>query len=162
MPRSWQSCCEWMACRSEFMWLRGRVESFETDHPIQPRVVWFKERVHGQKCGILMWCDQAGSRYRCGIWCVSCTQIEEDYFRNLIGQVQPSKPVQDTDWIITRLNGCIQKNWIGTDTQHPALSIGSHGFINKWYNCNMTKASIYFQVRFLQLNLEKHSDYTSK
>jgi hypothetical protein len=82
----------------------------ETDHPIQPGVVWFKECVHGQKCGVLMWCAQIGSRYRCGIRFVSLTRVEEEYLRNQIDQVQPSKPVQDPDWIITRLNGCIPKN----------------------------------------------------
>ena len=82
----------------------------ETDHPMQPGVVWFKECVHGQKCGVLMWCDKIGSRYRCGIRFVSLTRVEEEYFRNQIEQVQPSKPGQDQDWIITRLNGCIPKN----------------------------------------------------
>lgn len=82
----------------------------ERDHPIQEGVVWFKQRVHGQKCGVLMWGDQIGSRYRCGIRFVSLTLVEEEYFRNQIKQVQPSKSVQGPDWIITRLNGCIPKN----------------------------------------------------
>lgn len=82
----------------------------ETDHPIQPGVVWFKELVHGQKCGVLLWCNQIGSQYRSGIRFVSLTRVEEEYLRYQFEQVQHSKPVQDPDWIITRLNGCIPKN----------------------------------------------------
>ena len=76
----------------------------ETDHPIQPGVVWFKEHVYGQKCGVLMWCNQCGSRYRCGIRFVSLTRVEEEYLRYQIEQVKPSEPVRDPDRIITRLN----------------------------------------------------------
>jgi hypothetical protein len=79
----------------------------ETDHLIQPGVIWFKEHVYGQKCGILMWCNQFGSRYRCGIRFVSLTRVEEEYLRYQIEQVNPSKPVQDPDRIIAKLNGCI-------------------------------------------------------
>jgi hypothetical protein len=82
----------------------------EMSHPIQPGVVWFKEHVNGQKCGVLMWCNQIGSRYRCGIRFVSLTPVEEEYFEYQIGQVKPFEPVRDPDRLITRLDGCIPKN----------------------------------------------------
>ncbi len=82
----------------------------EVGHPIQPGVVWFKERVNGQTCGVLMWCNQIGSRHRCGVRFVSLTRIEEEYLRCQIEQVKPFAPVQDPDRIITRLNGFIPKN----------------------------------------------------
>jgi len=81
----------------------------ETDHPIQPGVVCFKELIYGQSCGVLMWCNQIGSQYRCGIRFVSLTRVEEEYLRYQIEQVKPSKQVRDPDRIITRLNGCIPK-----------------------------------------------------
>jgi len=82
----------------------------ETDNPVQAGFVWFKELIHGQKCGVLMWCNQIGSRYRSGIRFVSLTRVEEECLRYQIEQVEPSKPVRHLDWIITRLNGCIPKN----------------------------------------------------
>jgi PilZ domain-containing protein len=81
----------------------------ETDQPIQLGIVWFKERVHEQKCGVVMWCNQIGSRYRCGIQFVSLTGVEEEYLQHQIEQVKPSKPVRDPDRIITRLNECIPR-----------------------------------------------------
>ncbi len=81
----------------------------ETDHPIQQGVVCFKECVYGQTCGIVMWCNQIGSLYRCGIRFVSLTRAEKEYLRYQIEQVKPSKPVRDPDRIITRLNGCIPR-----------------------------------------------------
>ena len=82
----------------------------ETDHPLQPGVVWFKVGIYGQKCGVLMWCNQIGSRYRCGIRFVSVTRVEEEYFRYLIENIKPSNPVRDPDRIITKLNSCIPIN----------------------------------------------------
>ncbi len=81
----------------------------ETEHPIQPGVVCFKEFVYGQTCGVVMWCNQIGSWYRCGIRFLSLTRLEEEYLRYQIEQVKPSKPVRDPDKIITRLNACIPK-----------------------------------------------------
>jgi hypothetical protein len=82
----------------------------ETDHPIQPGIVWFRESVYGQKCGVLMWCHQAGSRYRCGIRFISLTPVEEEYFRRQIQQAQTCAQIQDPDGIIERLNNCILKS----------------------------------------------------
>ncbi len=79
----------------------------ETDLPIQPGVVCFKEFVYGQTCGVLLWRKQIGSRYRCGIRFLSLTRIEEEYLRYQIKQVEPSKQVRDPDRILTRLNGCL-------------------------------------------------------
>jgi hypothetical protein len=82
----------------------------ETDHPIHPGIVWLKESVYGQKCGVLMWCHQTGSQYRCGIRFVSLTPVEEEYFRCQIEQAQPCAQIQDPDGIIERLNACILKS----------------------------------------------------
>ena len=81
----------------------------ETDHPIQPGLVCFKQFVYGQICGVVMWCHQIGSRYRSGVRFVSLTRVEEEYLRYAIDQVKPSAPVRDPDRIITRLNECISR-----------------------------------------------------
>jgi hypothetical protein len=82
----------------------------ETDHPIHPGIVWFRESVYGQKCGVLMWCRQTGSRYRCGIRFVSLTRAEEEYFRYQVEQAKPCAQIQDPDRIIARLNDCMLKS----------------------------------------------------
>jgi hypothetical protein len=79
----------------------------ETDQPIQPGVVCFKNNAYGQSCGVLLWSKQIGSRYRCGIRFISLTRIEEEYLRYQIEQVQPSKTIRDPDKILAKLNGCI-------------------------------------------------------
>jgi hypothetical protein len=80
----------------------------ETDQPIQPGVVCFKE-FYGQTCGVVVWCNQIGSRYRCGIQFISLTRIEEDFLRHQIEKVKPSTAVRDPDRILTKLNGCVPK-----------------------------------------------------
>jgi hypothetical protein len=85
----------------------------ESVHPIQPGVIWFKEHVNGQKCGVVMWCNQNGSRYRCGIRFVSLTHVEEEYLQYQIAQVKPFEPVRDPDRIITRLNGFAPQTELG-------------------------------------------------
>jgi hypothetical protein len=79
----------------------------ETDRPIQPGVVCFKNKPYGQSCGVLIWNNQIGSRYRCGIRFISLTRIEEEYLRHQIEQVQPSKTIRDPDKILTKLNACV-------------------------------------------------------
>lgn len=79
----------------------------ETDQPIHPGIVWFKESVYGSKCGVLMWCCPAGGRYRCGIRFISLTQAEAEFFRYQIEQVKPSAEIRDPDRIIARLNDCM-------------------------------------------------------
>jgi len=82
----------------------------ETEHPIPPGVVWFTESIFGQKCGVLMWCQHADNRYRCGIRFVSLTTAEEEYLLSQIERVSPCSQIHDPDRIIARLNGCILKN----------------------------------------------------
>ncbi len=81
----------------------------ESDHPIDPGIVWFRESVYGEKCGMLMWCRQTGSRYRCGIQFLSLTPAEEEYFLYLIERTKPGAQIHDPDQVIARLNDCFIK-----------------------------------------------------
>jgi hypothetical protein len=82
----------------------------ETDHPITPGVVWFKESVYGSQCGILMWCHQTGTLYRCGIRFVSLTRSEEEFLRYQVQQTEHCAHILDPDRIIARLNDCMLKS----------------------------------------------------
>jgi hypothetical protein len=81
----------------------------ESDHPINPGIVLFRESVYGQKCGVLMWCHQTDNRYLCGIQFLSLTLTEEEFFRYQIERYKSGAQIQDHDRIIARLNDCFLK-----------------------------------------------------
>ncbi len=81
----------------------------ESDHPIKPGIVWFRKSVYGQRCGILMWCHETGSQYRCGIQFLSLTPAEEEHLRYLIERTESGAQIHDPDGIIARLNDCLSK-----------------------------------------------------
>ena len=82
----------------------------ESDHLVNPGIVWFRESVYAQKCGVLMWCHLTGSRYLCGIKFLSLTLAEEEFFRYQIERANPSAQIQDPDRIIAQLNECFLKS----------------------------------------------------
>jgi hypothetical protein len=82
----------------------------ESDHPINPGIVLFRESVYGQKCGVLTWCHQTDNRYLCGIQFLSLTLAEEKFFRYQIEQAKPGVQIQDPDRIIAQLNDCFFKS----------------------------------------------------
>lgn len=82
----------------------------ESDHPINPGIVLFRESVYGQKCGVLMWCHQKDNRYACGIQFLSLTLAEEEFFRYQIERAKLGAQIQDPDRIIAQLNDCFLKS----------------------------------------------------
>ncbi len=82
----------------------------ESDRPIQPGLIWFKECIYGQKCGVLVWCKQIGDRYRAGIKFGSLSRAEEEYLRQQVEQVEPHKPVHDPERIIAKLIDSMKKD----------------------------------------------------
>jgi hypothetical protein len=82
----------------------------ESDHPINPGIVLFRESVYGQKCGVLMWCHQIDNRYLCGIQFLSLTLAEEEFFLYQIERAMSGAQIQDQDRIIAKLNDCFLKS----------------------------------------------------
>ncbi len=82
----------------------------ESDQPINPGIVLFRESVYGQKCGVLIWCHQKDNRYFSGIHFLSLTLAEEEFFRYQIERVKPGVQIQDPDRIIAQLNDCFIKS----------------------------------------------------
>jgi PilZ domain len=82
----------------------------ESDHPINPGIVLFRESVYGQKCGVLMWCHQTDNQYLCGIRFLSLTQAEDEFFRYQIERAKSGAQIQDHDRIIAQLNDCFLKS----------------------------------------------------
>jgi len=75
----------------------------ETEGPLEPGFVWFKEQLYGQSCGYLVWCKQEGSRSRSGIRFVTLSREQEQYLRHQVERLKPHQPLQDPDRIIESL-----------------------------------------------------------
>jgi hypothetical protein len=82
----------------------------EVDQPIQPGLVWLKDRVFGQKCGTIVWCKQSGALYRAGIQFMHLTGLEEEYIRSQIELPRIYNSIQDPDGIIAALMQGIDKD----------------------------------------------------
>jgi hypothetical protein len=39
----------------------------ESNAPVEPGLVWFRDRIWGQQSGVLLWSKQVGTQYRSGI-----------------------------------------------------------------------------------------------
>jgi len=81
----------------------------ESDRPLEPGIIWFKDYVYGQKCGVLVWCKQSGPKYRAGIQFVTLNQAEEDYLRKQVECSQPFRPLQDPERIFAALVDYLRK-----------------------------------------------------
>ncbi len=75
----------------------------ESEKPIEPGIIWFKEITYGQRCGSLVWCRQMGSTYRAGIQFLSFSREQEEYLRQQIELLQRYKKFQDPQGLITAL-----------------------------------------------------------
>ena len=82
----------------------------ESDLPIEPGIIWFKENVYGQKCGVLMWCKKNGDRYRAGIQFISFTREQEMYLRQQVEQLQPCEPLKDPEGVLATLIHNLRKD----------------------------------------------------
>ena len=82
----------------------------ESDQPLDPGIIWFKECVCGQKCGVLVWCKQSGGQYRAGIQFVTLNHAEEEYLRRQVEQSQPCKPLQDPERVVATLVDYFRKD----------------------------------------------------
>jgi len=82
----------------------------ESDQPIEPGIIWFKENLYGHKCGSLVWRKKNGVRYRAGIQFISLTREQEKYLQLQIEQMRHFKRVQDPERIIAMLMAYIKKD----------------------------------------------------
>jgi hypothetical protein len=82
----------------------------ESEHPIEPGIIWFKEGVWGHRCGVLVWCKNEGGRYRAGIQFVPLDQREEEYLRQHVEQAQSSGPLEDPERFVEALMDHFRKS----------------------------------------------------
>jgi len=91
----------------------------ESDRPIEPGIIWFKDSVYGQKCGILVWCQNSGFQYRAGIQFINLNQTEEECLRQQIEGSQRCKPLLNPQRVIATLIDSIRKDREGTIDSQP-------------------------------------------
>lgn len=69
----------------------------ESNTPMEPGLVWFRERIWGQQSGVLLWSKQVGSQYRSGIRFAplphDAERFAEDQFE-LSGKREPFKDLE--------------------------------------------------------------------
>lgn len=104
---------EWANHHTRIVDLSATGLGIESDLPLKPGIILFKECVYGQKSGILVWCKQNGSLYRAGIQFMNLNQAEENYIRQQVEQSQPCMPLQDPERVVASLVDYIRKDWEG-------------------------------------------------
>ncbi len=50
----------------------------ESDQPVHPGIAWFRHRMCGYKCGVVVWCIRQGARYRAGIQFVGLNHRDKE------------------------------------------------------------------------------------
>jgi len=63
----------------------------ESNTPVEPGFVWFRDRIWGQQSGVLLWSKQVGTQYRSGIRFAPLPCDEE---------TGPREPLKDVDRLI--------------------------------------------------------------
>ena len=82
----------------------------ESERPIEPGIIWFKDCAYGQKCGVLVWCQKSGFRYRAGIQFISLNQVEEECLRWQLEGSQQCTPLLDPQRVVATLIDSIRKD----------------------------------------------------
>jgi PilZ domain len=101
---------EWTNHNARIVDLSATGLGIESDRPLEPSIIWFKDCVYGQKCGVLVWCKQDGPGYRAGIQFVTLNQAEEEYVRKQVERSQPCRPLQDPERIVATLVDHLRKS----------------------------------------------------
>ncbi len=97
-------------CRARIVDLSATGLGIESERPLDQGLVWFKNSVYGQKCGILIWCKQVGPRYRAGIQFLTLNYAEEEYLRHQVEHSQPCMPLLDPERVVASLMDYIRKD----------------------------------------------------
>jgi hypothetical protein len=81
----------------------------ESNTPMEPGYVWFKNRIWGQHSGVLLWSKQVGSLYRSGIRFVSPSHDEALFANKQSEQPIQREPFKDLNKIVAMQLESIQQ-----------------------------------------------------
>ncbi len=72
---------EWISHSTQIVDISMTGVGLESDRPIKPGIILFKECIWGYKFGTLVWCKRCGVRYGAGIQFVRLNRREEEYLK---------------------------------------------------------------------------------
>jgi PilZ domain len=73
----------------------------ESNAPVEPGFVWFRDRIWGQHSGVLLWSKQVGTQYRSGIRFAALPRNAELCAKNQLAQSVPREPLKDLERLVT-------------------------------------------------------------
>jgi hypothetical protein len=86
----------------------------ESSELIDPGFVWFKDRVGGQKYGVLTWCRKSGDQYRAGITFITLSRTDELYVMSQARDSSPYEPFKGPLQVIEAIIASVRKDAGGT------------------------------------------------
>ncbi len=72
----------------------------ESNVPMEPGFVWFRNRIWGQHSGVLLWSKQVGTQYRSGIRFAPLPHDAGLCAKNQLAQSGPRGPLKDLERLI--------------------------------------------------------------
>jgi len=72
----------------------------ESNMPMEPGFVWFRDRIWGQHSGVLLWSKQVGTQYRSGIRFAPLPHDAALSADNQSAQPGPREPLKDLEKIV--------------------------------------------------------------
>jgi hypothetical protein len=72
----------------------------ESNAPVEPGLVWFRDRIWGQQSGVLLWSKQVGTQYRSGIRFAPLPDDAALGAKNQFEQSGPREPLKDLQKIV--------------------------------------------------------------
>jgi len=88
----------------------------ESDQPLEPGFVWFKDRIGGFKGGLLVWGRQKDGKYRAGVKFVPLSREKELLVQEQIAMMRPNQPIHNPEVIIST----ILESMTRSETGNPA------------------------------------------
>ena len=75
----------------------------ESEQPLKPGFVWFKDRIGGYKGGLLVWGRQKDGKYRAGVKFVPLSRDKELIVQEQISMMRPNQPIHNPEVIISTI-----------------------------------------------------------
>ena len=73
----------------------------ESNAPIEPGLVWFRDRIWGQRSGVMLWSKQVGTHYRSGIRSGALPPDAEPSIDEQLAQSGTHEPLKDLERLVT-------------------------------------------------------------
>ena len=86
----------------------------ESEQPLEPGFVWFKDRIGGFKGGLLVWSRQHDGKYRAGVKFVPLSRDKELLVQERIAVMRPNQPIHNPEVIIAAILEAMTRSEAGS------------------------------------------------